>query len=550
MERCRCAIGTGASLLVGVSLAIGVPTAAYAGGNNDCGSFDNAEVEVCLEDEAVDANGGCNLARPIFTDAFPGTWGGQVSTYDVNGGDVRDTDWYLLSPETLAAADRDGNGILQIQSTVISEPPTATFIVSIGNACDNAVVVGQTGWSDEGCGGGGSSLYTVFLDDHPDGIVAWVGTADSGGGVINDGYECATGLNDYVLEIELMDTFTECGPGAGACNQANGTGGCDDVGCCQLVCDVDPACCIIEWDNFCVGIAEGIGCLPEPIIRSLDGLWTADIDEFGQILNFFPAAQPDDDNVWESVIYEANSETNNMLSRRVGPGNYTIVSNTTISQDGTTAVTVLEADDVDLTMEIEHTMLDGVSGGAHTTIRCENTGVVPISCKIFYYCDFDVGGDFADDEAVTIPDPPDPLFVIEQVDSAGTDGVLWFGACPDYEEWQLATWPELLNDLNGGVAALTNEDTTPPPGGGGDFDHTAAVSGPMTLLQPGEIVELQAGVGGVDFDACGAPPDCPWDLDGDNSVGTGDLILLLGSWGDPYGTADLIELLGNWGPCP
>ena len=42
---------------------------------------------------------------------------------------------------------------------------------------------------------------------------------------------------------------------------------------------------------------------------------------------------------------------------------------------------------------------------------------------------------------------------------------------------------------------------------------------------------------------------CPWDLDGDDVVGTGDLILLLGSWGDPYGTADLIELLGNWGPC-
>ena len=43
--------------------------------------------------------------------------------------------------------------------------------------------------------------------------------------------------------------------------------------------------------------------------------------------------------------------------------------------------------------------------------------------------------------------------------------------------------------------------------------------------------------------------DCPWDLDNDGNVGTGDLILLLGSWGDPYGTADLIELLGNWGPC-
>ena len=47
-----------------------------------------------------------------------------------------------------------------------------------------------------------------------------------------------------------------------------------------------------------------------------------------------------------------------------------------------------------------------------------------------------------------------------------------------------------------------------------------------------------------------AIPDCAWDLDGDDNVGTGDLIVLLGSWGDPYGTADLIELLGAWGPCP
>ena len=47
-----------------------------------------------------------------------------------------------------------------------------------------------------------------------------------------------------------------------------------------------------------------------------------------------------------------------------------------------------------------------------------------------------------------------------------------------------------------------------------------------------------------------APGACIWDLDDDNVVGTGDLIVLLGSWGDPYGTADLIELLGNWGPCP
>ncbi len=52
------------------------------------------------------------------------------------------------------------------------------------------------------------------------------------------------------------------------------------------------------------------------------------------------------------------------------------------------------------------------------------------------------------------------------------------------------------------------------------------------------------------FDAVVVPGKCPWDLDDSGAVATSDLILLLGSWGDPYGTEDLIELLGNWGPCP
>ncbi len=43
---------------------------------------------------------------------------------------------------------------------------------------------------------------------------------------------------------------------------------------------------------------------------------------------------------------------------------------------------------------------------------------------------------------------------------------------------------------------------------------------------------------------------CLWDLDGDRAVGTGDLIILLGAWGDPYDVVDLDSLLGAWGPCP
>ena len=50
-------------------------------------------------------------------------------------------------------------------------------------------------------------------------------------------------------------------------------------------------------------------------------------------------------------------------------------------------------------------------------------------------------------------------------------------------------------------------------------------------------------MGAYEFQGVG----CTWDLDGDDVVGTGDLIVLLGSWGDPYGTADLLDCSGTGG---
>jgi hypothetical protein len=58
------------------------------------------------------------------------------------------------------------------------------------------------------------------------------------------------------------------------------------------------------------------------------------------------------------------------------------------------------------------------------------------------------------------------------------------------------------------------------------------------------------------------PDPCPWDLDGNGSVGTSDLLALLAAWGPNPGhpadfdgdgvvsTSDLLALLGNWAPCP
>ena len=52
---------------------------------------------------------------------------------------------------------------------------------------------------------------------------------------------------------------------------------------------------------------------------------------------------------------------------------------------------------------------------------------------------------------------------------------------------------------------------------------------------------------------------CPWDLDGDDNVGTSDLLELFAQWGTDgpadfdesgaVGTSDLIILFANWGPC-
>ena len=55
-----------------------------------------------------------------------------------------------------------------------------------------------------------------------------------------------------------------CGPGAGPCSQANGSPGCENIECCNQVCDLDPFCCDIEWDEFCAGpniFVPGASCL-------------------------------------------------------------------------------------------------------------------------------------------------------------------------------------------------------------------------------------------------------------------------------------------------
>ncbi|HMN95896.1 MAG TPA: lectin-like protein [Phycisphaerales bacterium] len=55
--------------------------------------------------------------------------------------------------------------------------------------------------------------------------------------------------------------FASCKEGAGGCMAPNGTPGCEIVSCCNVLCDLDPFCCLASWDSFCAD-AAAIQCDP------------------------------------------------------------------------------------------------------------------------------------------------------------------------------------------------------------------------------------------------------------------------------------------------
>lgn len=128
------------------------------------------------------------------------------------------------------------------------------------------------------------------------------------------------------------------------------------------------------------------------------------------------------------------------------------------------------------------------------------------------------------------------------------------------------------------IAKLIASDGGP----GQDFGTSLAINGEIALIKNGNSgstkVYIFTGIQGIDCnnngepDACdifddisndqnnnGIPDECDSDLDGNGSVGTSDLLMLLSNWGPcdecpsdldgngAVGTSDLLILLSNWG---
>ncbi len=142
-------------------------------------------------------------------------------------------------------------------------------------------------------------------------------------------------------------------------------------------------------------------------------------------------------------------------------------------------------------------------------------------------------------------------------DDGGTDrGAVWILFLND--DGTVKSHRKISDTAGGFTGALDNGDVLHARGSLGDLDGDGVID--LTAKASGDDD------GGTDRGAVWVlflnGGGCPWDLDRDNLVGAGDLILLLGAWGtDPggppdfdadgnVGTSDLIQFLGNWGQCP
>ncbi len=77
---------------------------------------------------------------------------------------------------------------------------------------------------------------------------------------VSDPFCCDVEWDSLCADIALNTCFV-CGagcPGPGNCCEANGSSGCNDAFCCDMVCASDPFCCTDVWDITCAQAAQGL----------------------------------------------------------------------------------------------------------------------------------------------------------------------------------------------------------------------------------------------------------------------------------------------------
>jgi hypothetical protein len=233
----------------------------------------------CSDTGGHDDNGGWNETPHVFIeagtrsaeDSFRVT--GVVGTYnrECDGGadDTRDLDWirfHVNSPcyITVSLSMRDSSG-----APLDGTNKYDLLFIEEGSDPDTAIdLYGEYG--TDGCphvavytfpNGTQQALFPVHAGD-----VLLVVTTPFPPAGDNLAYH---GPMAYGLDVVLTDGEgggNYCFAATNNCTTTSSTGGCSDVGCCQVVCAFHPTCCEIRWDAGCVQDAvEQCNIICDPI---------------------------------------------------------------------------------------------------------------------------------------------------------------------------------------------------------------------------------------------------------------------------------------------
>jgi hypothetical protein len=198
-----------------------------------------------------DSNGGCNVTPSAFANigtlSVGGTLNvvGEFGTFDTNGDpantEARDVDWMLVTTPV------GGNMRLRLAArNSANVPPSATAIfvatrIDPANPCpaafDLALQSAACPHQQSIHVGAGTHLIAVST------------AFDSAGSVAN---RC--GPYRLTISLEPLQSAA-CGSATASCTSPHAGGGCENVGCCEEVCGVNPLCCTAGWDSSCVALA-------------------------------------------------------------------------------------------------------------------------------------------------------------------------------------------------------------------------------------------------------------------------------------------------------
>ncbi|MCA9291352.1 MAG: hypothetical protein KDA25_09495 [Phycisphaerales bacterium] len=440
-----------------------------------CDGSELAEGEAC----GADTNGGCNSTPVAFVEAACGDTYCGTAWADAG---TRDTDWYRV---TLT-----NGGTLS--GTLQSEFDGVVFIVD-GIAACAPVVIGETGASVNCTPGTASAVVG------PGQYVVFVATNAF------EGYPCDSGNNDYRLAISCdKDPGDACNPNAGPCDVPNGTPGCDDIACCELICSQDPFCCDTEWDQICANAALeqcveptvcGPGAGPCDVPNGTPGCDDVDCCELICFADPFCC-----ETEWDQICADAAIA---QCGGPVGPINDDCADRIAIFDGGTPYSTIDATTDGNVHAACQFDGQTYHDVWYNYTATCNG----PLTISTCNAADYDTD-----------------LAVYATCDAAD---------CPPGDADLIA-----CNDDFSGCSGFTSEVTID------------AVCGACYKIRVGGWNDGDQGTGTLTITCngdCGPKCPCVWDLDGDCDVDPSDLANLLASWGAPYGPADLAALLAEWG---